>query len=131
MEDKTKLAETLKSVWSSLTDEQKAKAAECKTMDELLKVAGEECIELPDEVLEAAAGGYIYRSFEKRGNDTERRWWWQVIDDKTGDVLGTYSPDLTREEMREIAKQHGQSTTELPDSCLELLRTTGSIYSSC
>ena len=43
MEDKTKFTEALKSVWSSLTNEQKAKAAACKTAKDYMKLAGEEC----------------------------------------------------------------------------------------
>ncbi len=131
MEDKNKLTEMLKGVWNSLTEEQKAKAEGCKTPEELMKFAGEECIELPDEILDAVSGGYLTCVFQKVGNDTERRWWWQVIDDKTGEVIETYSPDFTREEMDKFAEQHGQSTEMIPDSCVEQLRKTGSIYSTC
>ena len=52
-----KMKETLKSIYGSLTDEQKKKAKECKDMDELMKLAGEWGIELPDEVLDSVAGG--------------------------------------------------------------------------
>ena len=52
-----KASELLKSIWENLTDEQKEKAKECKTADELIAFAGEEGIELPDEVLDAVAGG--------------------------------------------------------------------------
>ncbi len=51
------LQEALKGVYDSLTDEQKEKAKACKTMDELTALAGKEGIELPDEVLDAVAGG--------------------------------------------------------------------------
>ena len=52
-----KAIQALKEIYDSLTDEQKAKAKKCKTTEELLKLAGEEGIELPDEALDAAAGG--------------------------------------------------------------------------
>ena len=43
--------------FNDLTEEQKAKARECKTPEELLKLAAEEDLELSDEQLEAIAGG--------------------------------------------------------------------------
>ena len=52
-----KTAAALKGVYDSLTDEQKEKAKQCKTMDELMTFAGEEGLELPDEVLDSVAGG--------------------------------------------------------------------------
>ena len=64
MESK-KTAELLKSIWENLTDEQKEKAKACKTADELIKLAGEEGIELPDEALEAVSGGYLQAHYSK------------------------------------------------------------------
>ena len=58
MEEK-KLNEILKGVYDSLTDEQKEKAKACKTMEELIALAGQESIELPDEIMDAVAGGHI------------------------------------------------------------------------
>ena len=55
MDDKLNAA--LKGIWESLTDEQKEKAKTCKSWDELTALAGKEGIELPDEVLDAVAGG--------------------------------------------------------------------------
>ena len=55
MDDKLNAA--LKGIFNSLTDEQKEKAKQCKTMDELTAFAGKEGIELSDEVLDAIAGG--------------------------------------------------------------------------
>ena len=52
-----KLNKILKGIYDNLTDEQKAKAKACKTMEELTELAGKEGIELPDEVLDAVAGG--------------------------------------------------------------------------
>ena len=51
------LNEVLKGMWDSLTDEQKEKAKACKSMDELTVLAGQMGVELPDEVLDAVAGG--------------------------------------------------------------------------
>ena len=52
-----KVNEIIKAVYDSLTDEQKKKADECKTMGELMDMAGKEGIELPDEALEVVSGG--------------------------------------------------------------------------
>jgi len=60
MEEK-KMSELLKGVYDSLTDEQKEKVKGCKTLDEFLALAGKEGVELPDELLDAASGGIVYR----------------------------------------------------------------------
>lgn len=52
-----KLTEVVRSMWDSLTDEQKAKAKDCKTLDEFFAMADKEGVELPDKLLEAVAGG--------------------------------------------------------------------------
>ncbi len=52
-----KMKEAFKGIYDNLTDEQKEKAKACKTMDELMTLAGEWGVELPDEVLDAVAGG--------------------------------------------------------------------------
>ena len=44
--------------FENLTDEQKAKAANAKTPEEILALAKEEGYELSDEELEAVAGGW-------------------------------------------------------------------------
>ena len=51
------LNEALKGMWDSLTDEQKEKAKACKSMDELTVLAGQMGVELPNEMLDAVAGG--------------------------------------------------------------------------
>ena len=53
-----KKEEAFKGIDDNLTDEQKEKAKACKTMDELMTLAGEWGVELPDEVLDAVAGGF-------------------------------------------------------------------------
>ena len=52
-----KMNAALKGIYDSLTDEQKEKAKACKTMDELTALAAKDGIELPDEALDAVAGG--------------------------------------------------------------------------
>ena len=57
MNENAKLNETLKGIYDTLTDEQKKQAKECKTTEELMALAGEWGLELPDEMLDAVAGG--------------------------------------------------------------------------
>ena len=56
MEDK-KLNEFLGELYDSFDESMKKKAEGCKNPDELLKLAGEAGIEIPDEFLDLAAGG--------------------------------------------------------------------------
>ena len=56
MDEKMKSA--LKGIYDNLTDEQKEKAKACKSPDELMKLAGEWGIELPDDLADAVAGGW-------------------------------------------------------------------------
>ena len=81
-----KIEETLKSIWDSLTDEQKQKAKECKNGEELIALAGEANIELPDEVMDAVAGGYIYFHKDNAPNIA-----WEIIDDTTGKTVNLRS----------------------------------------
>ena len=53
-----KMQEALKGIYDNLSDELKEKAKQCKTMDELMELVEKEGIELPDDVLDAVAGGY-------------------------------------------------------------------------
>ena len=53
----TIMDEKMKEIYDGLSDELKEKARACKTMDELMELAGKEGIELPDEVLDVVAGG--------------------------------------------------------------------------
>jgi len=95
-----KLDAVLKGIYDSLTDEQKEKAKVCKSMDELTALANNEGIELPDEVLNAIAGGYLYY-----GKD------WEVIDDKTGYRVGF--PTSDKQEALDLARSKGLSTEEI------------------
>ncbi len=94
--DDRKLAETLKGIWDSLTDEQKEQARACKTPEELMKLAGKAGIELPDEALEAVAGGYIYL------NDFKE---WEVIRDTDGKVIFRCKPEESEEKSLEKARK--------------------------
>jgi len=68
-----KLNEMLKGLWDSLTDEQKAKAKECKTVEELVELAGREMIELPDELLEAvSAAGPLRENYIDYGKNCRK-----------------------------------------------------------
>ena len=73
MEENKNVTEILKEIYDSLTDEQKEKAKKCKTMDEFVKLASEEGIELPDEALDAVAGGVSFGEEEKRCSECGRR----------------------------------------------------------
>ena len=56
MEDR-KLNELLNKALAFLTEEQKERAKTCKTAKELVDFLAEAGVELPDEVLDAVAGG--------------------------------------------------------------------------
>ena len=105
--DNEKLNELLVNVWDSLTDEQKAKAKACKTPDELLKLAAEEGVELPDELLDAAAGGYLFQDHGSKGIE--------IIRDSDGEYLGSVdtsklAPGDIMAEAKKQAEQMGQSS---------------------
>ena len=95
-----KLEAALKGIWESLTDEQKEKAKACKSWDELTQLAGKEGIELPDEVLDAVAGGYIYYGRS-----------WEVIHDTGGWRMSKCA--FSKEEAISVAKTYGLSTEEI------------------
>ena len=107
-----KLNEMLVDVWDSLTDEQKAKAKACKTPDELVKLAAEEGIELPDEVLEAVSGGYLFQNHGSQGIE--------IIRDSDGEYLGSVDTSkVPRSEIRAEAERQarakGQSAEWIQD----------------
>lgn len=54
-----RMEKALKAFFDLLTDEQKEKAKECKTAEELMEFAEKEGIELPDELLNSIAGGRV------------------------------------------------------------------------
>ena len=56
-----KMEQAIEAFFANLTDDQKAKAKECKTMEELMDFAGKEGLELPDELLDNVAGGWTVR----------------------------------------------------------------------
>ena len=62
-----KMNEKMKVIYDNLTDEQKAKAKACKTMDELMAFAGQEGIELPDEVLGSVSAGCDWTCYQMEG----------------------------------------------------------------
>lgn len=111
-----KLKEALNSVWDSLTDEQKEKAKACKTLDELTALAGKEGVELPDELLSAVAGGYVF--WEAQTNN------WEVIRDKDGEVLARYYGYVMEDEARAEARRQGQMDLTISWVDLKRLRSS-------
>lgn len=59
--------EALRGVFDTLSDEQKEQATACKTLEEQAAFARKAGIELPDEALEATAGGQTIIGFESSG----------------------------------------------------------------
>ena len=55
--DTKQIESVMNELYSKMTDEQKEKASHCKTVNELLDLAGKEGMELPDNVLDAVSGG--------------------------------------------------------------------------
>ena len=60
-----KMKEMLNGVIEKLNDEQKEKVKQCKTMDEFMALAGEWGIEIPDDMVDAAAGGFHMKTGEE------------------------------------------------------------------
>ena len=110
--DEKKLNELFGGIWETLTEEQKEKAKACKTVDELVNLAGEEGIELPDEIMDAVAGGYIFKAREVENG-------YEVINDTTGDVMAS---GLTRAEARSKAEELGQTPAAIDWSTLKDIR---------
>ena len=124
-----KTVELLKGIWENLTDEQKEKAKACKTADELIKLAGEEGIELPDEALETVAGGYL---FQEHGSKCI-----EIIRDSDGEYLGSVdtsnlAPGDIMGEAKRQAEQMGQSSEWLYGwDALNNLRASANKGKSC
>ena len=95
--EKEKLDELQGGIYESLTEEQKEKVKACQTPEELIALAGEEGIELPDEALDAVTGGYVclWRGI------------WRVVDDKTDQFIGGGYD--TRQDAKAAARRAGVS----------------------
>ena len=63
--------------FEDLTPEQLEKANACTSVEELLKLAAEESIELTDEQLEAITGGTAITA----GTPSQNKEWWGKITD--------------------------------------------------
>ena len=110
-----KLGKALEGLWDSLSDEQKEKARQCKTTDELMKLAAKERIELPDEVLEHVAGGFIhYNKYAPYGERYEAIW------DSDGSVFGKFEKE---EDAIKRAALFNQYTSYIDDDALKMIRT--------
>ncbi|MBE7008751.1 MAG: hypothetical protein E7422_06405 [Ruminococcaceae bacterium] len=122
-----KMNAALKGIWGSLTDEQKEKAKACKTLDELAKLAGKEGVELPDEVLDAVAGGYIFydKNYPYHGPNGEDGLW-IVVDDQDGHRASN-TLFFEKESAISEAKKLGLSTEEIGANKRERLIQNGRI----
>ena len=98
-----KMNAAIKGIYDSLTDEQKAKAKACKTMDELTLLASKEGIELPDELLDAVAGGYIIY-------ESGTHMWTALSDDGQ-----RRKPAWSKDEAEWLAQEAGWSTEEISE----------------
>ena len=96
-----KLKKELLEIYDSLSDEQKEKVKECKTMEEVSAFAAKEGIELPDEMLDEIAGGYVFYDVYT--------YKYRIINDKTGDLLDTVSGSGNEESAKKRARELGQS----------------------
>ncbi len=65
----SKRESALKSILERLTDEQREKVRACKTVDELTAFVAKEGIELPDELLDAVAGGGFFTEEDLKGKE--------------------------------------------------------------
>lgn len=106
----TELNEAIKKFWDSLDGEQREKARSCKSVDELVRFAGSEGVELPDELLDAVSGGYVYNT----GNGL-----WLVINDMSGEVMQGAERQL---DAIICANYLGQKTKEIKRKMLKLLQ---------
>lgn len=61
--DQQKMKELVMNLMHSLTSEQKEKVKACKNLNELTKCLGEMGVALPDELLDAVAGGVTMDEF--------------------------------------------------------------------
>ena len=101
--DDQKMKEAMKNIIDKLSAEQREKAMACENLDEFMKLAGEWGLELPDEIVEAVSGGYIYKVYPDM---------WKVINDYCGSVMCTvYSDNRSRVESE--ALKAGQSKREI------------------
>ena len=92
------MKELLKNLMNSLTDEQKEKAKTCKDLNELTACLGEMGVSLPDELLDAVAGGIILR----------------VVSNITGEPTGCYI--VTNENVQDYCDPDLEWTYDLADA---------------
>lgn len=127
--EKNELKTALEGLWGSLSDEQKKKAKACQAMDELIALAGKEGVELPNELLETVAGGYIV-DVSQPGNrgGPYFNYRYMAVDDTTGEKIGSFD-GMGKKAIRkaqEAARNAGQSEEEVSrDFVNELRRQAG------
>lgn len=114
--DENKSAEmnkALEGIWNSLTDEQKEKARVCQSMEELIQVAGKEGVELPNELLDDVAGGYVLLQEAYFGHYGIGQYYkYAALKDETGEVIDSVDGDYqanVEKRAKKIARRNGQS----------------------
>ncbi len=127
----SKLNDALEEMWDSLTDEQREKAKQCKTMDELMQLAGRMGVELPDELLDNVAGGYIRQYTTATDGNLQLHITYDYVDDKTGEVYKTLyanqgNPEQIAKQLS-AEKQRKVSAEFIDDEQWARLKSTGSI----
>ena len=68
--DENKIMEAMKGIYDSLSDEQKERADKVDSYEAFMKFMDEENIELPEELMEDAAGGFKW--FWPKGGEKKR-----------------------------------------------------------
>ncbi len=114
------LQDTLAGIWDSLTEAQKEKAKACESPAQLMKLAAEEGVELPDEMLDAVAGGYLYRTYQDSFNPRKDRY--EVIRDSDGEILAR---DLSLQSAEKRAAAERQSVSVISADYLEYIKGKG------
>ena len=92
------MKEAFTKLFNSLSKEQLEKIKGCKNADEVFKVLGHEGVELPDGILDFVTGGYI--SFEDG--------FWNIIDDKTGEVWKSIYQDPYDDSLEGLAGKYAE-----------------------
>ena len=72
MEEK-RLSEILEKIRAGLTDEEKAKVAGCKDNNELFELLCKMGVALPDELLDYAAGGFVWKKPEPQPGSSDQK----------------------------------------------------------
>ncbi len=97
------MSDLLKSVVKGLNDEQKEKVKACKSPDEVIACLGELGVELPDELLDAVAGGLNPAEVNDQLSIVIGKWVCQSIMCRYKTALSHY----TKQEFNKLLSNHG------------------------